>query len=119
MALDSPVNATLGSASSASVTISANDGANPTPTPTASPTPKTTLANISTRLKIEIGDDILIGGFIVTGTQDKKVIIRAIGPSLSLPGKLDNPTLELRDSSGTLLKQNDDWQNQSADTGRR
>ncbi len=87
----------------------------PTPTPTATPTatPKTVLANISTRLKVETGDDILIGGFIITGTQDKKVIIRAIGPSLTFPGKLENPTLELRDSAGTLLKQNDDWMNSS------
>jgi hypothetical protein len=53
----------------------------------------------------------LIGGFIVTGTQDKKVIVRAIGPSLALPDKLANPTLELRDSAGGLLKSNDDWMN--------
>jgi len=71
------------------------------------------LANISTRLKVETGDNILIAGFIVTGTQDKKVIIRAIGPSLLLPGKLANPTLELRNSAGTLLKANDDWKNSS------
>jgi hypothetical protein len=51
----------------------------------------------------------MIGGFIVTGPQAKKVIIRAIGPSLGLADKLANPTLELRDSSGTLLDQNDDW----------
>jgi uncharacterized protein YkwD len=67
------------------------------------------LANISTRLLVGTGDDALIGGFIVTGTQDKKVLIRAIGPSLTLAGKLANPTLELRDSANTLLKQNDDW----------
>jgi hypothetical protein len=54
----------------------------------------------------------LIAGFIVTGTQDKKVIIRAIGPSLTVEGKLENPTLELRElSTGNLLKQNDDWKN--------
>jgi len=69
------------------------------------------LANISTRLLVGAGDDALIGGFIVTGTQDKKVLIRAIGPSLTLPGKLANPTLELRNSANTLLKQNDDWMN--------
>ena len=83
-----------------------------TPTPTPSPTPQTVLANIATRLKVETGDDILIAGFIITGTQDKKVIIRAIGPSLTVADKLENPTLELRDlSTGTLLKQNDDWMN--------
>jgi hypothetical protein len=55
------------------------------------------------------GDNALIGGFIVTGTQDKKVVVRALGPSLSLPDKLANPTLELRDSSGGLVQFNDDW----------
>jgi hypothetical protein len=82
-----------------------------TPTATPSPTPKTVLANISTRLLVGTGDNALIGGFIVTGTQPKKVLIRAIGPSLTLAGKLANPTLELRNSAGTLLKQNDDWMN--------
>jgi hypothetical protein len=69
----------------------------------------TTLANLSTRLKVETGDNVLIGGFIVVGTQPKKVIVRAIGPSLSLPGKLANPTLELRDGAGGLIRSNDDW----------
>jgi hypothetical protein len=53
----------------------------------------------------------LIGGFIVTGSQPKQVLIRGIGPSLGLTGQLANPTLELRDSSGALLDQNDDWKN--------
>jgi uncharacterized protein YkwD len=69
----------------------------------------TVLANISTRLLVETGDNVLIGGFIVTGTQSKKVIVRAIGPSLTLAGKLGNPTLELRDGTGALLASNDDW----------
>jgi uncharacterized protein YkwD len=69
----------------------------------------TVLANISTRLRVEAGDsNALIGGFIVTGTQPKKVIVRAIGPSLTLADKLANPTLELRDVS-KQLDQNDDW----------
>jgi len=58
---------------------------------------------------VQTGDNALIGGFIIAGTQPKKVIIRAIGPSLAVPGKLANPTLELRNSAGTLLQQNDDW----------
>ena len=41
-------------------------------------------ANISTRLRVETGDNSLIGGFIVTGTQPKRVLVRAIGPSLPL-----------------------------------
>jgi hypothetical protein len=71
--------------------------------------PPTVLANISTRLRVETGDNVLIGGFIVTGTQPKKVIIRAIGPSLTLAGTLANPFLELRDSSGVLIRSNDNW----------
>jgi hypothetical protein len=67
------------------------------------------LGNVAARLRVETGDNVLIGGFIVTGTQDKTVIVRAIGSSLNLPGKLVNPTLELRDSSGGLLQLNDDW----------
>lgn len=67
-----------------------------------------TLANISTRLSVETGDNVLIGGFIVTGTEAKKVLIRAIGPSLPVAGKLANPTLELYDAGGLLLS-NDDW----------
>jgi T5SS/PEP-CTERM-associated repeat protein len=78
----------------------------PTPTPTATPT---TLGNISTRLRVETGDNVLIGGFIITGTQDKKVIIRAIGPSLPVADALPDPFLELHDGSGQLLDSNDNW----------
>ena len=73
---------------------------------TAAPT---ALANISTRLRVETGDNALIGGFIVTGAQPKKLILRAIGPSLSLSGALSDPVLELRNSSGELIMSNDNW----------
>ena len=60
---------------------------------------------------METSDNVLIGGFIITGTQPKKVIIRAIGPSLSafFPGVLADPFLELRDSSGGLILSNNNW----------
>src|ERR1700704_6183496 len=63
----------------------------PIPTPTAAPTATptgapSTFGNISTRLRVETGDNVLIGGFIVTGTQPKRIIARAIGPSLPLAG---------------------------------
>jgi hypothetical protein len=58
---------------------------------------------------VETGDNVLIGGFIITGTQPKKVIIRAIGPSLPLAGTLADPVLELRNSSGGLIASNDNW----------
>jgi hypothetical protein len=84
------------------------DLGSPSPTPTPS---STTFGNISTRLRVETGDNILIGGFIITGTQAKKVIVRAIGPSLSafVPGALADPVLELRNSSGGLIASNDNW----------
>src|SRR3954453_2614091 len=66
-----------------------------------------TLGNISTRLRVDTGDNVLIGGFIVTGTQPKKVLIRAIGPSLSISDKLADPFLELHDESGAVLMSND------------
>jgi plastocyanin len=74
----------------------------------AAPANPTVLANISTRLPVQTADNALIGGFIVTGTQPKKVIIRAIGPSLALSGKLADPTLELF-SGSTLLESNNNW----------
>ena len=77
------------------------------------PATPSTLANISTRLRVLSGDNVLIGGMIATGTANKRVILRAIGPSLTglgVPGALANPTLELFQGS-TLLMSNDDWQN--------
>ena len=67
------------------------------------------LANISTRGFVQTEDGSLIGGFIVTGTQSKKVIVRAIGPSLPVSGFLDDPVLELHDAPGALIVSNDNW----------
>lgn len=97
-------------------TPSATPIVTPPPTPTATPTATPTLTpgqlgNISTRLRVETADNVLIGGFIVTGTQPKRVIVRAIGPSLTavgVPGALGNPILELHDSSQTIAT-NDNW----------
>jgi hypothetical protein len=68
------------------------------------------LANISTRGFVQTGDNVLIAGTIVVGQGSQKVIVRGIGPSLSVPGKLFDPTLELRDGNGALLEGNDNWQ---------
>ena len=67
------------------------------------------LANISTRGLVQTDPNVLIAGTIVLGQNGQKVIVRAIGPSLSIPGKLADPTLELRDSNGALLQANDNW----------
>ena len=67
------------------------------------------LANISTRAFVQTGDNVLIGGFIVRGTQNKRVLWRAIGPSLQLGARLANPALELHDRTGALIASNDNW----------
>jgi hypothetical protein len=72
------------------------------------------LGNISTRAFVQTGDNVMIGGFIVQGTQPKRVILRAIGPELSqhgVPNAMVNPTLELHNASGVLIASNDNWQN--------
>lgn len=71
--------------------------------------PVARLANISTRVRCLTNDNVLIAGFILTGTQGKKVMLRAVGPSFAGTGHLNNPTLELHDSSGQVLAFNDNW----------
>jgi hypothetical protein len=100
----------------------AGTGPTPTPTPTATPTSTPTatpgtgtshLANISTRMSVGTGQDVLIGGFIIRGTQSKTLILRAMGPSLGAAGVtnvLNDPVLELHDSGGNIIASNDDWQ---------
>jgi uncharacterized protein YkwD len=73
----------------------------------------TYLANVSSRLLVQTGDNALFAGFFIQGTQQKRVIVRALGPSLGIAGQLVNPTLELY-SGGTLIATNDDWMNQPA-----
>jgi hypothetical protein len=71
--------------------------------------PAQQLLNISTRTRVSPGEKVLIAGFIVTGTDPKRVIIRGIGPSLSnVPGTLADPVLELHQGNATLAI-NDDW----------
>jgi uncharacterized protein (DUF1800 family) len=65
--------------------------------------------NISTRMVVETGDNVLIGGFIVYGAGQKNIAVRARGPSLPLPGALSDPILELHDASGAIVAQNDNW----------
>jgi hypothetical protein len=103
--------ACVGGTPTPSPTATATPGGTPNPTATPSKNPAP-LLNISTRLRIQTGDNALIGGFILAGTDPKRVIVRAIGPSLSasgVQGALADTTLELRDGSGQLLAQNDNW----------
>lgn len=78
----------------------------------ATSTLKARSLNVSTRLQVLDGENVLIGGFIVGGSSTKKVIVRAIGPSLeaySVSGTLSDPVVELYDGSGVLIESNDNW----------
>ncbi|HSH39434.1 MAG TPA: matrixin family metalloprotease [Chthoniobacterales bacterium] len=73
--------------------------------------PAPNLVNLSTRAFIGTGEEVMIGGFIVQGSQPATVILRAIGNSLSargVSGTNEDPTIELRSGSGQL-QFNDDW----------
>ncbi|HEX7515806.1 MAG TPA: PQQ-dependent sugar dehydrogenase [Chthoniobacterales bacterium] len=77
-----------------------------------SATPPSQALNISSRSHVANGANVMIGGFIITGNADKRVIIRAIGPSLqqfNVPNPLADPVLELHGPTGTLITSNDNW----------
>lgn len=79
----------------------------PTPTPGAS---DHKLLNISTRGDVGTDNNVMVGGFIVTGDTEKRVVLRALGPSLSglgVTGSLSDPYLEVYNSSGELVESND------------
>lgn len=68
--------------------------------------------NLSSRGQVLTGDNVMIGGFIVTGSAAKDVVIRALGPSLqakNVPGPLADPILELHGANGALITTNDNW----------
>jgi len=70
--------------------------------------------NISTRGMVGTGEDVLIAGFIISGSQPKKVIVRALGPTLGtlgVSGALTDPTITVVNSSNVVVASNDDWRN--------
>jgi sugar lactone lactonase YvrE len=79
--------------------------------------------NLSTRLKALSGDNVLIGGFIITGNAPKKVVIRGIGPSLPLEGAMADPVLQLHKPDGSVVSNNnwkiDDQSGQSQEANIR
>jgi len=93
----------------ATVAPTATATATPTATPTASPA---RALNISTRAQVDTGNNVMIGGFIITGNAAKPVVIRGLGPSLGAFGVqnvLADPLLELRGANGSLIMKNDNW----------
>ena len=67
------------------------------------------MANISTRGVVQTGDNTLIGGLLVLNQNSTRVIVRALGPSVPVSGRLSDPTLSLYDSNGALVAFNDNW----------
>ncbi|HEV2806557.1 MAG TPA: Ig-like domain-containing protein [Chthoniobacterales bacterium] len=95
----------------ATATATATPTATPTPTATATAAPAQAV-NLSTRMRIETGDKAGIGGFIITGSAAKHVLIRAIGPSLKSSGiaePLGDPFLDLYGSGASPIQSNNDW----------
>ncbi len=77
------------------------------------------LANISARAQIGTGENVLIGGFIIQGNATHLLVIRGIGPSISvngtpLAGTLQDPVLDLYNSAGALIATNDNWGDSAA-----
>ena len=62
---------------------------------------------------MESGDNALIGGFIITGNQPKRVLLRAIGPSLPVAGALADPQLQIFNSAGEEIGFNNNWRDAS------
>jgi hypothetical protein len=82
-----------------------------TAAPTPTPTPGS-FGNVSTRLQVGTGNNVLFAGFTIQGSASKTVLVRSIGPSLTgfgVPGAMSNPKLELHDSNN-LIATNDNWQ---------
>jgi hypothetical protein len=76
--------------------------------------PLPSILNLSTRLRVETGDNVLVSGFIITGSDSGEVVLRGLGPSLSMRNvasaeTLLDPAIELFNSSGALIASNDGW----------
>ena len=73
---------------------------------------------------MQIGENVGIGGFIITGSAPKRVLLRAIGPSLThfgVPDVLADPVLELHGPGGFVTIINDNWRDtqEAGDPGHR
>jgi cyclophilin family peptidyl-prolyl cis-trans isomerase len=70
------------------------------------------LVNLATRMQVGSGDNALIAGFIMQGSTPKRLLVRALGPSLTslgVPNAMADPVLELRDNTGAIIATNDNW----------
>ena len=104
--------ATATATATPTATATATATATVAPTPTPTPIPASQATNLSTRMRVQTGDNVGIGGFIVTGTAPKHVLLRAIGPSLTqfgVPNVLADPVLELHSPGTFATITNDNW----------
>jgi hypothetical protein len=76
----------------------------------ADPQLASSFRNLAARGQVNGGDQVLIGGIIISGSAPKRVLIRGIGPSSGVPGALSNPTLTLYNSQAQAIATNDNWQ---------
>jgi uncharacterized delta-60 repeat protein len=115
--------AAASAAATASATATVPPAATPSPTPIATPSaaptpsPVSQAVNLSTRMRVQTGDNVGIGGFIITGTAPKHVLLRAIGPSLAqfgVPNVLADPVLELHGPGAFVTITNDNWRDEPA-----
>jgi plastocyanin len=70
------------------------------------------LSNISTRALVQTGNNVLISGFIISGSGNKSILLRALGPTLSgfgVANALPNPVLQLNNGTGAVIASNDNW----------
>lgn len=76
------------------------------------PTDSARLINLSTRATLNVGGNVVIGGFVVTGAQEKRLLVRGVGPSLAqfdVPGVSADPAITIYNSAGIPIASNDDW----------
>jgi WD40 repeat protein len=81
------------------------------------PPPAAQALNLSTRMRVQTGDNVGIGGFIITGTAPKHVLIRGIGPSLTqsgVPDALTDPVMELHGPGAFVTITDDNWRDDPA-----
>ena len=74
--------------------------------------PVTLFGNLSTRGRVGTGEDVLIGGLIISGSEPKRVLVRAIGPSLSAAAVTEpllDPTVTIFNDQAQVVASNDDW----------
>ena len=104
-----PPSATPTATATGTATATATATIAPTATPSASPAQA---LNLSTRMNVLTGANVGIGGFIITGSAPKHLLLRGIGPSLTQVGvanALADPVMELHGVGGFVTITNDNW----------